>query len=102
MLTCVEDKLEAAVGLELGKLCVNRLIPFGNSHSFPEVFRDVGLWCDVKAHEMRRLDDAEHVLVIANRCGVPVHHVSQFIRYNGLVNIDLFDINISGGVDAVI
>jgi hypothetical protein len=99
MLAGIGNKLEAVVGLELGEFCVNRLIPYGNSHCFSEVTREVGLWRDVKAHKMRRLDDAEHVFLIAYRCRVPVHHISKFVRYNRLVNIDLFEINIKGGVD---
>jgi hypothetical protein len=42
MLTSVGNKLKTVVGLEFGKRCVNHHIPFGISHRFPEVFRDVG------------------------------------------------------------
>jgi hypothetical protein len=56
MLAGVGNKL---VGLELGELCVNHLVPFRNSHCSLEVFRNAGFWCDVKAHEVGGLDDTQ-------------------------------------------
>jgi hypothetical protein len=61
MLAGIGNKLEAVVGL-----CVSRLIPFGNSHCFSEVFRYVGFRCDLEAHEVGGLDDSQLMFVVAN------------------------------------
>jgi hypothetical protein len=68
MLAGIGNKLEAVVGLELGELCVNCLILFGNSHCFPEVFRYVGFWCDVEAHGVGGLDNSQLMIVVAKSC----------------------------------